>query len=683
LLKQSAFVPDNLSMAIPVGAKPITPKTTVSTPSTDLSAALKQPMATKADLANVLKTLQPGVLADALTAKPPQATGSSEFLQALLDTLKADKANPKSQVAADRLDKLNALAKSLAPATTTPPATKDAVGTEVKQTKTAEQKAVDTARTADDQKQIAARQSKSSGLGFETSEAPKADATNATAPAAPVSDPAKVDQLEGEIKGQIDQIDTMLRAQIPQSQHELTSDAMNGSKPMPPAAKPFVAQMNAALGQIQQKIATLSEDDKTDLYQRLGVNYQASQGGPKQTTLTLPGQNNASMGNNLDPAQSPAARAGQSGLNAPQVLNGAAPTGTTTTQTDPQTLPPVDQLKDIFVLRLRASGIQFTSNHGQPSPLQPIDWADPKGNLAGAPRDGAGAAAQLPPLQPMPGGLEKMVDGFGPVMSPDQMTQLLAAAKKQNLSADQIADQLVSQKGPFAQLAPRMGASLNTLMSALDQKDKNFNARANGLVALMSAQAASTPGIATQGNLMSADEMTQLLKTRSPTDVAKELISGKSPLQGRLTGEALSVLQGALDPKIPKTKAQAQEYVQLSDGLKKLEQQVPPGVGSVMMNAPQGVPNGPMWWTAAQATLGMGFMPSGNIGLDLANAVAQAPAYSPAEQQLLQQIQDPQQRAMQMLQMFMQKQALLTTMLSNLANMRHEMLKTVANNLRG
>jgi hypothetical protein len=90
-----------------------------------------------------------------------------------------------------------------------------------------------------------------------------------------------------------------------------------------------------------------------------------------------------------------------------------------------------------------------------------------------------------------------------------------------------------------------------------------------------------------------------------------------------------------------------------------------------------------MWWTAAQATMGMGFMPSGNIGLDLANAVAQAPAYSPAEQQLLQQIQDPQQRAMQMLQMFMQKQALLTTMLSNLANMRHEMLKTVANNLRG
>jgi hypothetical protein len=82
------------------------------------------------------------------------------------------------------------------------------------------------------------------------------------------------------------------------------------------------------------------------------------------------------------------------------------------------------------------------------------------------------------------------------------------------------------------------------------------------------------------------------------------------------------------------------------------------------------------------ATANAGFMPSGNNGLDLANAVANAPAYSPAEQALLNQIQDPQQRAMQQLQMFMQKQALLATMLSNLANMRHEMLKTVANNLR-
>ncbi len=32
--------------------------------------------------------------------------------------------------------------------------------------------------------------------------------------------------------------------------------------------------------------------------------------------------------------------------------------------------------------------------------------------------------------------------------------------------------------------------------------------------------------------------------------------------------------------------------------------------------------------------------------------------------------------------MMMQKQALLATTLSNLANMRHEMLKAVANNLR-
>jgi hypothetical protein len=86
--------------------------------------------------------------------------------------------------------------------------------------------------------------------------------------------------------------------------------------------------------------------------------------------------------------------------------------------------------------------------------------------------------------------------------------------------------------------------------------------------------------------------------------------------------------------------------------------------------------------TAAAATAGAGFMPTGDSALDIANSIANMPTYSPAEQSLLNQIQDPQQRAMQELQMFMQKQALLATTLSNIANMRHEMMKTVANNLR-
>jgi hypothetical protein len=86
--------------------------------------------------------------------------------------------------------------------------------------------------------------------------------------------------------------------------------------------------------------------------------------------------------------------------------------------------------------------------------------------------------------------------------------------------------------------------------------------------------------------------------------------------------------------------------------------------------------------TATSATVGAGFMPSGDTTYDLANAIANAPTYSPTEMALLSKIKDPEQRAIQELQMQMQKQALLCTVLTNLANMRHEMKKAVAQNLR-
>ena len=86
--------------------------------------------------------------------------------------------------------------------------------------------------------------------------------------------------------------------------------------------------------------------------------------------------------------------------------------------------------------------------------------------------------------------------------------------------------------------------------------------------------------------------------------------------------------------------------------------------------------------TAGAATVNAGFVPSGDSTFDLANAIANAPTYSPTELALLSKIKDPEQRAIQELQMQMQKQALLCTVLTNLANMRHEMLKAVAQNLR-
>jgi hypothetical protein len=68
---------------------------------------------------------------------------------------------------------------------------------------------------------------------------------------------------------------------------------------------------------------------------------------------------------------------------------------------------------------------------------------------------------------------------------------------------------------------------------------------------------------------------------------------------------------------------------------------------------------------------------------ELARQIANSDTYSPMEQQLLATIKDPQQRAVQELQMMMQKQALISSMLTNLANMRHEMMKSIAMNLRG
>lgn len=55
---------------------------------------------------------------------------------------------------------------------------------------------------------------------------------------------------------------------------------------------------------------------------------------------------------------------------------------------------------------------------------------------------------------------------------------------------------------------------------------------------------------------------------------------------------------------------------------------------------------------------------------------------APAERAALEKIKDPQQRALQLLQLYMQKQALQATTQTNMAQMRRDMLKAVAQNLR-
>jgi hypothetical protein len=80
--------------------------------------------------------------------------------------------------------------------------------------------------------------------------------------------------------------------------------------------------------------------------------------------------------------------------------------------------------------------------------------------------------------------------------------------------------------------------------------------------------------------------------------------------------------------------------------------------------------------------MGAGALPTGNVSFDLSRSIANAPPFSPTEMAMLSQIKDPQQRSIQMLQMYMQKQALLATVITNLAQMRHDMMKATAQNLR-
>jgi TIR domain len=68
---------------------------------------------------------------------------------------------------------------------------------------------------------------------------------------------------------------------------------------------------------------------------------------------------------------------------------------------------------------------------------------------------------------------------------------------------------------------------------------------------------------------------------------------------------------------------------------------------------------------------------------DASPPVAKPSDLSPTELAMLDQIDDPEQRELQRLQMMMQKQALTATVLTNMASMRHDMLKAIAQNFRG
>jgi hypothetical protein len=211
---------------------------------------------------------------------------------------------------------------------------------------------------------------------------------------------------------------------------------------------------------------------------------------------------------------------------------------------------------------------------------------------------------------------------------------------------------------------------------------------------------------------MSAADMQTLIRTSgmTPQQIADQVISGRGNLRGRMTVDALNVLQSNLLPKGQLSQADYTATMNRLNALHDLQPSMPAmavepsqlqihgsGSGATLMDT-LGATQSPQMrastnaMTGATMWNGVGgmqqmrqrapFIPSGDTALDMVRRMTYGPAHSPAEQAMLDQIQDPQQRAMQELQMFMQKQSLIATTLSNIANMRHEMLKTVANNLR-
>ena len=91
--------------------------------------------------------------------------------------------------------------------------------------------------------------------------------------------------------------------------------------------------------------------------------------------------------------------------------------------------------------------------------------------------------------------------------------------------------------------------------------------------------------------------------------------------------------------------------------------------------------------SGAAVAAGAGFMPTGinpagNSNADLVNTIANAPLFSPDEAQLMSKLR-PEQQAMMTLQAKKQRESLMTSILTNIANMKHESLKGIAQNLRG
>jgi hypothetical protein len=76
------------------------------------------------------------------------------------------------------------------------------------------------------------------------------------------------------------------------------------------------------------------------------------------------------------------------------------------------------------------------------------------------------------------------------------------------------------------------------------------------------------------------------------------------------------------------------------------------------------------------------FNPTGSTDSALVNTIANAPLFSQDEKDLMAKL-PPEQQAMMTLQARKQREALMTSVLTNIANMKHESLKGIANNLRG
>lgn len=190
------------------------------------------------------------------------------------------------------------------------------------------------------------------------------------------------------IKQSFEQLDAELQA-IPFNQKMPLADSLRGYGDPPPATAALQEKMTGLFSELEGKINQLPPTERAQLYGMFSIPYDANtpDGHIDNPAINPPGMNNVNpMTANQNPNLMANRGVNNAGANGqPQnALANQLPAGNpmmmgadaqNLTQAGPS--QPFESLKEIVVQRLSFAGIQ-------PTPLNPINWQNPLGNMADA-----------------------------------------------------------------------------------------------------------------------------------------------------------------------------------------------------------------------------------------------------------------------------------------------------------